>query len=267
MLFTFTESDFQGDLRFGGSLAITAENVREVSELIGHFRLFPDTGNADQLRERIAALESGTLSHVIESDKRPVYEVSRCLDFDFTAPYKKWASECFGYEDTFPDLEIPRKWHGLKYTNYQARLYTNREHICFEAYATAEPWNKKTAHEYATSRVIDQVGEEFGTRRSEPEFIQNRNGTMSRNPDYLRRHAATPSASNARLKRAFFTWWMENHANAAQKAIVQGNADISRDASYMNAFTFERHESHIYYAKSADGYKSMSFTEFARTGK
>lgn len=263
MKFTFTELDYSGEYRFGGQLEIQAESPGEVESLISHFRLFRDLSDVSELRARIAALESGTMTHVIKSEKRPVYAVSACLDFDFTAPYKEWAKRNFGFDGVFPDLEIPRKWDGLIATNYQARIYTENEHICFDAFTTSEPWNKKNAQDYAESRVVDCVGEEFGTRRQEPEFIDVRNGQYQRNPNYLRRHRATPLASNARLKRAFFEWWMVNCANDAQKAIVAGNREIARGASYMSAFEFERLESHIYYEKTAKDYKAISFAEFA----
>jgi hypothetical protein len=264
MKFEFNEGNYEGARKFGGALTIIAQGAQEVETLIKHFRLFSDMSNVSVLQARIEALQKKTLSHVIRSDKRPVYEVSSALGDEFTAPYKKWAIDCFGYDGVFPDLDIPRKWDGLLHTNYQARLYTEGEHICFEAFTTAEPWNGKSAQEYAEWLVSDYIAEEFGTRRQEPEFIPTGFGdNMKPNPNYLRRHRATPAASNARLKRAFFTWWLETHANEAQKAIVAGNREIAKGASYMSAFEFERFESHIYHAKTAQDYKSISFAQFA----
>ena len=269
MQFEFTELNYKNDYRFGGQLEISAENAQEVESLISHFRLFKDLSDVETLKARIAALEAGKLSHVIKSDKRPVYEVSSCLEHEFTMPYKEWALRNFGYDGTFPDLDIPRERGGLIYTNYQARLYTDNEHICFDAFTTSEPWNKKDAHDHAQSRVVDYIGEEFGTRHNEPEFIQAGNNHVKRNPDYLKRHKATPRASNARLKRAFFEWWITTHASDAQKAIVAGNREIvAQTGTYMGAFEFERDQDRIYYGRkvSADGktkdYKSMTFAEF-----
>lgn len=263
MEYIFTEGDYTGDFRFGGELTIKAETAVEVESLIKHFRLFSDVSDVETLKARIAALESSTLAHVIKSDKRPVYEVNGCLEYDFTEPYKKWALRDFGFDGVFPDLEIPRKWDGLIHTNYQSRLYTESEHICFNAYVSAKPWNKKEAQVYAESLVTDYIGEEFGTRRNEPEFIQSRNGHYVKNPNYLRRHRPTPAASNARLKRAFFQWWLATHANAAQKTVYDGNQEIARNASYMSAFEFERASDTIYYEHTGNDYKAMSFPEFA----
>ena len=263
MEFKFTEGSYDGAFKFGGNLEITAQGAQEVESLINHFRLFKNMSDLAVLRARIAALQSETLSHVMQSDKRPMYEASSCLDEAFTAPYKKWALDNFGYGGVFPDLEIPRHWDGLKHTNYQARLYTEDEHICFHAFTSSEPWNGRDAHDYARHKVIDEIGEEFGTRRQEPEFIRAGNNLMRPNPNYLKRHAATPMASNARLKKAFFTWWMDSCANDAQKAIVAGNRDIAKGASYMSAFDFEKFETQIYYAKTDKDYKSVSFAEFA----
>lgn len=264
MKFEFTEGNYSDAFRFGGSLKITAQGAQDVESLIEHFRLFRDMSDVAVLQARIAALQSETLSHIMQSDKRPMYDVATCLDHEFTAPYKKWARDCFGYDGVFPDLEIPRQWGGLIHTNYQARLYTEGEHICVDAFTSSEPWNGKDAQEYAESRVKDCLGEEFGTRRQEPEFIPTGSGNnMKANPNYIKRHRPTPMASNARLKRAFFAWFMDNHASDAQKAIVAGNRDIAKGADYMGAFEFERFENCIYYAKTAKDYKSVSFAEFA----
>lgn len=270
MKFNFTEGAYEGAFRFGGKLEVTAQGAQEVQALVDHFRLFKDMGDVKVLQARIEALQSETLSHTIQADKRPVYEVESCLDHEFTEPYKKWARDNFGYEGAFPDLEIPREWRGLKYTNYQARLFTENEHICYKVFVTSEPWNKRDAQDYATHQAQDYIAEEFGARRHEPEFIHLGNGMAKPNPNYLKRHKPHASASNARLKQAFFAWWLANHATDAQKAIVAGNAQIvSETGGYMGAFNFERQQYEIYHGRklAKDGktqdYKSVSFAEFA----
>lgn len=272
-VFTHTEES-RGEYRFAGKLDITAETAQKVESLIDHFRLFRDLSDVGALQERIVALQSETMTHTVYSEKRPVYAVDSCLDFEFTTPYKDWALCNFGYDGVFPDLEIPRKYDGLIHTNYQARLYTECEHICFKAFVSSSPWNKRDAQGHAESLIVDYIGEEFGTRRREPEFLPSRNGHYVRNPNYLKRHKATPAASNPRLKRAFFEWWLVNHANNAQCEVVAGNRQIvAETGSYMGAFNFERHESTIYYGRklTKDGkthdYKAMSFADFAKLGE
>lgn len=274
MQFNFTESDYSDAFKFGGRLEFVAETPQEIESLISHFGLFKDVSDVATLEARIAALQSATLSHTIGTDKRPVYEVNGCLDSAFAAPYVEWMQRDLGHNGPLPDLELPRKWGGLIHTNYQARVYTQDGHICFEAFTTSEPWNGKDAQTYAESRVVDCIGEEFGTRYREPEFIQAGNSNhMKRNPDYLKRHRATPLASNATLKKALFAWWLANHANDAQRAIVDGNAAIvAESGDYMSAFLFERPQSHIYHGKhlTPDGktrdYKAISFADFAALG-
>lgn len=268
MQFNFTKKDHVDEFKFGGILDIVAENASEVESLISHFRLFNRVDNVEVLKKRIEALQSSTLSHVVGTSKMPIYEVSTCLDSEFVEPYKKWALDNFGYDGIFPDLTIPRKWGGLIHTNYQAHLETFNECICFQAFTSSEPWNGKDAQTYAEKRVIDYIGEEFGTRYHEPEFIPTGRGDlMKRNPNYLKKHPARPGATNSRLKKAFFNWWMENHANEKQKEIVSGNRQIvSETGSYMSAFEFEKFESHIYYEHTGNDYKSISFRDFAALG-
>ena len=274
MKFVFEDKGHEGEFQFGGALTLTAENPSEVQALIDHFKLFSNSSDVSVLQKRIEALQSGTLTHTIYKEKRPVYAVNSCLDFEFIEPYKKWALHNFGFDGVFPDLEIPMKWGGLQYTNYKARLFTQCEHICFEAFTSAEPWAHKSAQDYAEYKVKDCIGEEFGDRYREPEFIQAvRSCCMKRNPNYLKRHAPKPAATNARLKRAFFEWWEHNAANDAQKAIIADNRDIvATTGSYMGAFEFECDQHVIYYGRelNKDGstrdYKSMRFDEFAKLG-
>lgn len=264
MRFEFTELDYEGDYKFGGRLALTATTQPEVAALIDHFKLFSDNSDVDVLRQRIDALSSDTLTHTLGTDKRPMYAVSGHLDHAFTAPYTKWAEDNLGYTGPLPELEIPRKWGGIIHTNYQARLHIADGFICFDAFVCAEPWDKKDASTYAEYLVKDYIGEEMGTRRREPEYIVDGRGQYKKNPDYLKRHRPTPSASNARLKLAIFDWWKQHHANAAQLAVIEGNRKVAEGADYMDAFRFERGEVTIHYSKSAKGYKSMSPSEFAK---
>ena len=264
MKFQFTESDYAAPFQFGGRLAITAENAGEVESLIDHFRLFRDLSNVDTLQARIAALQSETLTHVIGTDKRPMYETGGTLGAEFLKPYKDWAARNFGYRGPFPDLEIPRKWGGLIHTNYQSRIWIEFESICYESFVSAEPWGRfKLAQDRADHLARDYIAEEFGMRRLEPEYIDAGRGLMRRNPDYLKRHAATPAASNARLKRAFFDWWKVECATEEQRNIIAGNEAIAANAAYMSAFDFSRDQHTIHHAKTAKNYESVSFAQFA----
>lgn len=275
MQFNFTETDESREgYEFGGRLEIKAENALEVSKLIDHFRLFRgDTVEA--LQARITALQSDSLSYVEGTEKRPMYAVETSLAWDYSKPYAEWMEKNLGYVGTLPDLDIPRQWDGLKHTNYQAELRLQGEHICFLTYVSSEPWAGKDAQTYAERRAVDYIEEEFGERYHEPEFIQAGNANfMKRNPNYLKRRRPTPAASNARLKRALFTWWLDTQANEEQRAIVEGNRQIvAETGSYMDAFAFERPDPQIYYGCKVDpetgktsDYKSMSFADFAKLG-
>ena len=122
MLFQFTESNYDDAFKFGGRLTLHAESPNDAKALIDHFKLFNQKDDIDTLRAKLAAIESGNLSHTIGKDKRPIYAVESCLDDAFIAPYKEWAKRRFGFGDLWPDMEIPREWDGLKYTNYQTIL-------------------------------------------------------------------------------------------------------------------------------------------------
>lgn len=266
MQFQFTESDYSDAFKFGGRLTLRAESSFEVEKIITHFKLFNTPNDIEALKAKLVVIESGVFEHILGTDKRPIFEVDSALEVEFSTPYQLWAERCFGFRETLPDMEIPRQWNGLKYTNYQERLYVDSGHICFRTFVSSEPWNGKSAQEYAEFRAFDIIQEEFGFRKIEPEMIQIGNGTFKENPNYLKRHKPTPLASNSLFKRAFFAWWVLNRASDAQKEIISCNAEIAAGASYMSAFTFDRYESHIFYAKSAKDYKSVSFAEFAAMG-
>lgn len=274
MQFNFTEHEYLDAYKSGGRLEFVAENAQEVKQLASHFKLFSDVSTVKTLKAHIAALKTGTHRHTIGTDKRPVYRVNGRLDISFSTPYVEWMQCELGYNGPLPDLELARKWDGLCHTNYQARIYTFAGHVYFEAFTTSEPWGGKNAQEYAVSRVTDYIGEEFGTRYYEPEMISaGRSGTLKRNPNHLKKHPAKPAANNIILKRTIFAWWLENHANHAQKAIVTGNQEIvNSTGESMEAFHFDYHQPHIYYEHVLGGdgkiqnYKIITFTEFAAMG-
>jgi hypothetical protein len=108
----------------------------------------------------------------------------------------------------------------LIHTFYPKRVWLEGGHICFQCYDSACDWNGMTADVYSERKVVDYMQEMFGNRYHEPEFKQNSNGQYSPNKNYLKRHAAKPSASNETLKRALFDWWLRHYANDAQREVI-----------------------------------------------
>lgn len=212
----------------GGALTFIAENAAEVSELARHFRMF-DKDDPEQLMALAQAMQAGTLSHTSYSEKRPWFEVESALEYEFTQPYLDKLSQMTGYNDHIPDMDLtpfhPRR---LCHTHITDRVWLEGGHICYRAFVKSEDWNGKTAGDRSFTTAEDYVQEDFGTRPQEPEYISasGRGGLMKHNPNYLKRHKAKPACTAEWFWRVLFSWWLDNHASEAQKAIYNANVAL-----------------------------------------
>jgi hypothetical protein len=217
MRFEFEEIDL---VEHSGDVMIRAESEAEVKEVADHFRLFKD-----DVRGLVAALDAGTLTHRLTAysslgNRYRWFEVHGSLDIEFSEPYLALLVNRTGLDTggILPDLDL--QGPTLRHTHYAVRVWIEQGHICFIAYDSATEWNGRDAATNAEAYVSDYLKEAFGVRHHEPEFIANRAGTYSRNPNYLKRHRPKPAASNKILKDALFQWWLGNHANEAQRAVI-----------------------------------------------
>ena len=238
MKFAFTET--RDD--FGGNLTITAESPAEVQQIDKHFKIF-DASQPGELMKLAEVLTAGTLTYTSEPTKRFWYEVVSALDCEFTEPYRAWLERLTGYQDSLPDMDLT-PFHPLRlcYTHITDTCGLSGGHIVYKCYDQAEEWNGKDACTNAWDYVADYVGEDFGTRKHEREYIEARNGMMKRNPNYLKRHKSEPAASAGWLKAVIFDWWLANHASDEQLAIVAAVAELSEKfghAKYGKHFSEE----------------------------
>lgn len=274
MQFNFTELDkYSGtDRELGGTLELVAHGTVEVCALINHFKLF-DGDAPEQLIERAQAMQLDTLSHTIGNDKRPAYSVTGVLSLAFAEVYRDWMRDTLGYDGPLPDIDIPRKWGGLAYTHYCEQLSIEDGVIRFTAYDTCEPWNGMRADTYSSKKTGDYIAEYVGTRHHEPEYIMSDKGREIKNPNYMKRHNASPAADCTALKVTLFNWWLANHANDAQIQAYDRNQDlVATSGSYMSGFTFKSYRSSYPSSfhmptldpeKRGKDYDSMTFKEFA----
>lgn len=224
----------------GGTLAVIAENSKEVVKVLDHFRVF-DKSDPEQLVAMSDAIKAGHYTHV-SNKGRDWYEVESALDHEFSKPYEDWLGRLTGFEGTLPDLLLtgvhPRR---LCHTHITDECYTQHGHICFKGYVQSQDWNCKTALERSFDSMLDYVEEDFGTRPHEPEFVPVKGGgLMKHNPNYLKRHRAKPAASCGWLKEYLFDWWFDVLANDRQKNVISAAKELKRD------YSFEKHVCHDY---------------------
>lgn len=227
MQFAFDETNDDGS----GSVTITAENPEEVKHVLDHFRVF-DKHDVDDLLAYAHTLSQGTYTHTSAPTKRPWYVVEACLDVEFTQPYIDLLSRRCGYDPSrhgpLPSVDLtqyhPRR---LCHTHITDRIGLDHGHICYSGYIMSQEWNNRPALDRAWDTMEDYVAEDVGTRPLESEYIHNRNGTFSRNPNYLKRHRAKPAASAQWLYSWLFNWFMENHASAEQQRIISAVRELN----------------------------------------
>lgn len=245
----FEHRPFQDRDDEGGQVVITIETEAEAQDWLRWYAREEDP------RKQVAFLDSLPREVLRGSAKRPYYRCYGSFDLDMSEPYVKRLAQFTGYEHpaTLPDLDFAEACGRLKATRILERLYTEHGHFCFEAWVEAEPWNGKTAPEYADQLARKYVEDEIGDRPHVPEFLQNRNGTYSPNPKYATGYTpAIRPAVRPDIWRVLVEWWRDNHATPAQLDLLSrysryGKLDTSHpfDANHYQGFHVDNYTRHV----------------------
>lgn len=220
-------------------VCVTAETREEVLHINRVFSIY-EASNPDDLIKLAEALTAGTLTTKSHSEKRPWHLVHVSVDGD----------ECKELIDiyirTFKRLtgcEIPLLHRSASLTVEPLRvcftgIYQNLrfEEGCLKAEVLmqSEPWNGMTSQQYAAHKATSYVLERIAERPVPPEFIQSGNGSFYRNPDYGtgRKLPLKPALTSSELWAAMWNWWVDNHANDAQKDVIDKVKTLFADKSY-----------------------------------
>jgi hypothetical protein len=230
----------------GGDLVLTAENPTEVQAVIRHYKLFRvEDGNVDdRIKALLAekeALERGTLEvqrpcqdPEKHRDPRAWYLITGSLDGEhpklwgggtqtYLDPYLVCMRYQLGFQGPIPDMDLTDQIDMdtmLAYTHILLHFRIENQVIHYRAAEEAGSWNgmsaKQNAHEYTRRSVAREVG---GQRR-ESEYSENRKGTYSLNPNYLKQHAPQPALGSEWLLNCLLGWWKRNVASPRQLEII-----------------------------------------------
>lgn len=217
----------------GGTLRVEAENAAEVIEVADHFRLF-NKEEPSQLIGLAEAIKQGSLIYESSPDrKRPWYLITDSVQERFLEPYARLLDYTTGYHGKLPDLDLtgdhPRRLCHTHHT-FSCHLTGHRYH--FVTCVSSEDWNGMVAADRAIVMAIDYTEEELGFRPSEREYKENKNGTYSPNPNYLKRHRAQPATGAPWLWNVLFQWWREHVATPGQTQLLQ-EADAAKKAARL----------------------------------
>lgn len=258
MRFTFEQTDAD-DIKFCGDVSVISESLADTEGIIGgsHGYFERQTSEIDKARILIASEGGDHPTYVYRSpsgfrnSQSYWFQFESCLDYDFTQPYQDLLERLTGCETDLATVDIdltPFLTKRLRHTHIVDRIWINNGHICFLGYDSASEWNKKDPFTNAEYSIVDNVGEDCGKRQHEPEHITKGNRII-RNPDYLKRHPASP-AVNGWLWAAIVAWWRENGANAEQLEILDASTKLTKTnplvkSSYVGGFSCYDHS--IYY--------------------
>lgn len=201
------------------SLRIQSETPAEALEIIQHYRL-DVLAHAD-------ALSSGLLTHVVDPSRQHNsrwFAVSHRVDAAWMFPYMARLSVLTGFHGQIPDIPAPRYPAGycvnLCHTHIVESATVSGVSYFAQGFIESGDWNNQTAAARSSPSFVEQIIEDIGARKSEPEFIELRNGLLKKNPGYLRRHAPHPQLTSSILFGTLFQWWADNHATAGQRDIL-----------------------------------------------
>lgn len=232
MKFEFTENAaLEGDRKWGGDVAIVMESMEDAKAVAKHYKLYAD--DPIVLAEWLVDVANNAPVRYYPKAGREHawYEIESALDHEFTKPYFDQMHKMTGAdENLFYDLELTHP-DPLDHRYLVQSVGLQHGHFIYKVLDSAQPWNKKSAQEYADSLVQDYMEEELGARQSEPEFIQLGNGQYTKNPNYLKRHRPKPALTCPWLWSALWDHWYANHATAAQRDALARNRTLGKYAN------------------------------------
>ena len=222
-------NELEGFDDFRGRVDVIGETPAEVLAMIKRFRLVDAAGESevDRALKLVEIVSAGELTHSLQSDKLPWFEINGTVENEFVAPYLEKLKRITGCElSVLPDMELTDVFPDrLKHTYLLNRLWIEFGSVCYQCFGNAEKWNGKSAAVNAENYVTRYMAEEFAHEPLTPEFIANRNGTYSRNPEYAtgRKQKLVPQVTADWFMSALFAWWEAEKATPEQKAIIAGN--------------------------------------------
>lgn len=218
MRFQHTETEKDGR----GFVTLTIETEAEALNWLKWHEREKDPRKQVQFLDQLKA--NGSTEIKLQSEKQPWFQCESALDHEFTKPYadllyRLTGCESHGVELLHLDLTAhdPKR---LLHTHITDTLELEHGHLCYRVFIQAGEWNKRTAAENADRNAQDYTEERIGYRQHENEFIQNRNGTYSPNPNYHKRHRPKPAIGAAWIWDAVWQWWREKHATDEQTAVL-----------------------------------------------
>ena len=220
--FEYTETEPDG----GGSLRVFAETEERAEELCDirrgrlHFR-----EKAKVLSGPLPYVETCAPRVTTHSGREAWYAYPVCVDDEWTLPYVRRLESIVGTLKesplSFPIID-PRP---LCHTYFRGDLRFEEGHIQAVVAVSAHAWNGRTALEYGHERAEKYLLEELAERPPMREFIENRNGTYSKNPRYgtgaenpLRAQIPQyPRGLAVAFWEGLWTWWLTTQATPGQK--------------------------------------------------
>lgn len=203
-----------------GFLEITAQTPAEVREVLKEFDLDPF--------EYVEALSTGTLVHRAAPPRRDNgawFECEYTAGPEWLKPYMERLKTITGYEGAIPTIEdaprFDRTFANLCPTHNMASARLDAKGYTAKGYVQCGDWAGRKAVDRAPGYFAESIQMKLGDQKHEPEMIQIGDGGLyKRNPNYMKHYAPHAAATNATLFGALLQWWLDTHANAAQRKVV-----------------------------------------------
>jgi len=205
-----------------GFLEITAETPAEVRELMKEFQLDPF--------QHAEAFATGAL--VYRAEPPQGRENGAWFKCEYTAgpewikPYMDRLKAITGYDGPIPEIESAPlfendTFRNLCPTHFMESAWLHAGGYTARGYVRCGDWCGRKAADRAPGYFAESIKKKLGGQKHEPEMIPLNNGLYKRNPHYgTRFHPPHPEATNAALFGALLNWWLQTHANDAQRKVV-----------------------------------------------
>ncbi len=219
-----------------GTVRLIASSLKQKVRLFDHFKIFNMEDPTQMIAMAEAMQSSDPYIHELNSkedsrDNRGWFLTTATLDIEWTKPYFDLLNKRTGFlgRGILPDIDLigADGWQNISHTHFTKQRRFEHGHFIMEIVHQSQDWNNKTASERTFASAIRQAKHEIAQTIHETEFIENNNGTYSRNPRYANGVDRWQiGVYSDEIWWALCDWWLETHANDAQKACVAASQSI-----------------------------------------
>lgn len=257
----------------GKDLEILAENLREIGELVSHYRL--------ELAAILPEASGNQLMYYdrsVDRDNTSWFEVEASLGREWIEPYLKHLKHLTGFDGEIPEMPAPRYPQGycewLCHTHLVTESWVSSQGCRARGFVKSRDWMGRKAADRAQPSFEGYLQEDIGKTPVSQQYIPVGSGGLYQlNPNFGRYKPPIPVKRSEdlaqKLWEQLFQWWRKTQATPEQQVFLDkveechhGPCPNESLAHYLQRSLYGKLRTSF-----KEGAEALTLEEFQRLGK